>query len=130
MKLNKAAEKANERAIRESNKIPKQKLLQDKRDTAAKAREAKVIEQAQRRTEINAHKAEQQRKKVATQAKNTNKSTSKGKRKALGDISGNTKRRRSNAGGRKAVATNTPAPQPPASLTRRGRSVNLPSRYQ
>ena len=110
MKLNEEARKADQRTLRENNIILKKKLQQERRDVAAKAKEARIIAQAQKRAEIDERKAEQQRKKIATQAKNTTKLTTKGKRKALDTIPGNTKRRHGDAGGLKAVAPHAPAP--------------------
>ena len=58
MKLDEEARKADQRTLRENNRVLKKKLQQEKRDAAAKAKETRIIAQAQKRAEMNECKAE------------------------------------------------------------------------
>ena len=124
------AKKADERQPQESNKLLRQKLLQERRVAAVKAKSDRAIARADERHQIDARKAERKRLRVQKQAEKAAKSTTESKRKALSTISGNTKRRRGDAAIQKGVPDAQPACASPPTLTRRGRATTLPKQYQ
>jgi len=115
--------KANMKALKASNKLYKEKMKEERRvarETAKTAREKEKVEQA-------AEKARQEKARNAAKAIQV---SQKGKRKAIWLPTQKNKRQKPVVD---AVASGEAAeglPTAPAATTRRGRSVNLPKRFE
>lgn len=116
-------QKADLKALKESNKLYKKKIAEVKRV----ARGAAKVERERERA---AKAAERAAKIKANNTKQAIQTTQNGKRKATRASSSNPKRQKG-VGGRAVVAASPEAaPAAPPKVTRRGRNVTLPHKYK
>jgi flagellar biosynthesis GTPase FlhF len=121
--------KVDAKKLRESNKLLKDKLDQEKREKRAREKEERDKARAKEREEVEARKAERQRKKEKKDREKALHLSQSSKRKASKPLARPKKKQRCGAAARRGPPAAEPVLEVPTCTTRSGRTSTLPARF-
>ncbi|KAF2621485.1 hypothetical protein BU25DRAFT_463708 [Macroventuria anomochaeta] len=122
--------KVNAKKLRESNKLLKDKLDQEKREKRAREKEEQDKGRAKERKEIEMRKAERQRKKEEKEHEKALQLPQSSKRKAPKPLAGPKKKLRCGAAAHRGPPAAEPIMEAPTRTTRSGCTSILPARFE
>lgn len=124
------AEKVTQRQLQETQRLLKDKQVQQKRELRAREKEERDRLHAIERAQIDARKAERARQKQARDAQKSIQLPKQGKRKASHQLQPKTTKKRGGGTVRSRVVAYEPSPEPPPTYNSRGRKIAPPKRFR